>query len=90
MCPGQYNYKSFTEQMEDRVVSKRGPYDLFTADRNKAIITGHLSAPVSVTNCFCGISSWLGRSSLNHFQMDFSVSLSVSRSVFTNLLDMRW
>jgi len=45
LCPGQYNCKSFTEQLADRVISKRGPYDLFTGDRNKPILVGHLAAP---------------------------------------------
>jgi len=45
LCPGQYNCKSFTEQLADRVISKRGPYDLFTGDRNKPITVGHLAAP---------------------------------------------
>lgn len=45
LCPGQYNCKSFTEQLADRIISKRGPYDLFTGDRNKPITVGHLAAP---------------------------------------------
>jgi len=45
LCPGQYNCKSFTDELADRVISKRGPYDLFTGDRNKPITTGHFAAP---------------------------------------------
>jgi len=45
LCPGQYNCKSFTDELSERVISKRGPYDLFTGDRNKPITTGHLAAP---------------------------------------------
>lgn len=45
LCPGQYNSKSFIDQMADRVVSKRGPYDLFTGDRNQPITVGYFAAP---------------------------------------------
>lgn len=39
--------KSFTDEMEARVVSKRGPYDLFTGERNKPISVGNFALPVS-------------------------------------------
>ncbi|XP_066936624.1 ciliary microtubule-associated protein 2-like [Clytia hemisphaerica] len=45
LCPGQYNTKSFIDELNERVISKRGPYDLFTGDRNKPIAVGHLAAP---------------------------------------------
>jgi len=45
LCPGQYNTKSFIDELSERVISKRGPYDLFTGDRNKPITVGHLAAP---------------------------------------------
>lgn len=45
LCPGQYNTKSFIDELNERVISKRGPYDLFTGDRNKLIAVGHLAAP---------------------------------------------
>ena len=45
--PGIYNFKSFTDDMEKRVVSLRGPYDLFSGDRNTPLKTGHLAAPVT-------------------------------------------
>ena len=38
--------KSFTDEMEARVVSKRGPYDLFTGERNKPIAVGYFALPV--------------------------------------------
>lgn len=38
--------KSFTDEMEARVVSKRGPYDLFTDERNKPISVGYFALPV--------------------------------------------
>lgn len=45
LCPGQYETKSFTDQLEARVVSKRGPYDLFTGERNKPISVGYFALP---------------------------------------------
>ena len=44
--------KSFTDEMEARVVSKRGPYDLFTGERNKPISVGYFALPVSLYNDF--------------------------------------
>ena len=38
--------KSFTDELEARVVSKRGPYDLFTGERNKPISVGYFALPV--------------------------------------------
>ncbi|XP_028415767.1 lymphocyte expansion molecule-like [Dendronephthya gigantea] len=46
LCPGQYNSKSFTDKLAERVVSKRGPYDLFTGSRNKPITAGHFAVPI--------------------------------------------
>ena len=46
--PGRYSFDSFTDQMSKKVTSLRGPYDLFTGDRNKPIRTGHFAAPVSL------------------------------------------
>ena len=43
--PGSYNFDSSTEQMSKKVTSLRGPYDLFSADRNKPMKTGHFAAP---------------------------------------------
>ncbi|KAJ7386534.1 hypothetical protein OS493_008670 [Desmophyllum pertusum] len=45
LCPGQYEMKSFTDELEARVVSKRGPYDLFTGERNKPITVGYFALP---------------------------------------------
>jgi len=39
--PGTYNFDSSIDQMSKKMTSIRGPYDLFSADRNKAIKTGH-------------------------------------------------
>ncbi|ELU18830.1 hypothetical protein CAPTEDRAFT_226751 [Capitella teleta] len=49
--PGTYQFKSFTEKIDEKVTSLRGPYDLFSGDRNKPIKTGHLA---SVTNSNLG------------------------------------
>ncbi|XP_013413164.1 lymphocyte expansion molecule [Lingula anatina] len=43
--PGSYNFESFTKQLERKVTSLRGPYDLFSGQRNKPITTGHLAVP---------------------------------------------
>jgi len=43
--PGNYNFESFTEQMKKKVTSLRGPYDLYSGDRNKPITVGHYAAP---------------------------------------------
>lgn len=51
--PGTYNFKSFAEQTVDKVTSIRGPYDLFSGDRNKPITVGYLAAPVSWNDPDC-------------------------------------
>lgn len=43
--PGSYKFDSSTEQMKKKVTSLRGPYDLYSGDRNKPIKIGHLAAP---------------------------------------------
>lgn len=43
--PGTYNFKSFTQEAVEKVTSLRGPYDLFSGDRNKPINDGYLAAP---------------------------------------------
>ncbi|XP_070563027.1 ciliary microtubule-associated protein 2-like [Ptychodera flava] len=43
--PGTYQKKSFTDEVTSKVTSVRGPYDLFTGDRNAPIKTGHLAVP---------------------------------------------
>lgn len=49
LCPGQYEMKSFTDEMDRRMVSKRGPYDLFTGERNKPIAVGYFALPAKQT-----------------------------------------
>lgn len=43
--PGTYQFKSFAEKTIEKVTSTRGPYDLFSGDRNKPISDGHFAAP---------------------------------------------
>ena len=47
MGPGTYQTESFTDELAKKVTSLRGPYDLFTGDRNATIKTGHLAKAVS-------------------------------------------
>ena len=35
LAPGQYGQRSSTQELLDKRVSSRGPYDLFTGERNK-------------------------------------------------------
>ena len=50
LAPTRYNKTTFTEEILNKVVSRRGPYDLFTGSRSKPIITGHLAViPASTT-----------------------------------------
>lgn len=49
LCPGQYEMKNFTDEMEARVVSKRGPYDLFTGERNEPISVGYFALAAKQT-----------------------------------------
>lgn len=41
LAPGRYEKLSFTDEILGKVVSNRGPYDLFTGERNKTNKTGH-------------------------------------------------
>lgn len=50
--PGTYNFKSFADETTNKVTSTRGPYDLFSGDRNKPITVGHLAAPVRSAEFF--------------------------------------
>lgn len=43
--PGQYEYKSFTTNLIEKVTSKKGPYDLFNVSRSKPINTGYYAQP---------------------------------------------
>ncbi|CAL1531073.1 unnamed protein product [Lymnaea stagnalis] len=43
--PGTYNHKPCTEQLLNKVTSLKGPYNLFTGERDDPIIAGYLAAP---------------------------------------------
>lgn len=43
--PGTYNFKCFSDELMQKMTSVRGPYDLFSGDRNKPISEGHFAAP---------------------------------------------
>jgi hypothetical protein len=50
LAPTRYNKKTFTEEILNKVVSRRGPYDLFTGSRSAPVITGHLAVlPASLS-----------------------------------------
>jgi len=70
--PGSYEYESFAEKAAKKVTSLRGPYDLFSGDRNKLINTGHYAAP-SHTNLGPGqydvpsfLDRWSGQHQVRH------------------------
>uniref|UniRef100_S4RQ47 Uncharacterized protein n=1 Tax=Petromyzon marinus TaxID=7757 RepID=S4RQ47_PETMA len=46
--PGTHEHRSFTDELAARVVSARGPYDLFTGRRTDPLRTGWLVAPESL------------------------------------------
>jgi len=46
LAPGRYDKQSFADEIVKKTVSKRGPYDLFTGERHKAIKTGHYAIVV--------------------------------------------
>lgn len=46
LAPGRYEKLSFTDEIMKKVVSKRGPYDLFTGERNQPNKTGHYARVV--------------------------------------------
>ncbi|XP_005100483.1 lymphocyte expansion molecule isoform X2 [Aplysia californica] len=43
--PGTYKHKTCTEEMLNKVTSLKGPYELYSGDRNKPISEGYLAAP---------------------------------------------
>ena len=44
--PGEYEYKSFINELIDKVTSKKGPYDLFSGSRTKPMTHGFYAQPV--------------------------------------------
>ncbi|XP_063155922.1 ciliary microtubule-associated protein 2 [Candoia aspera] len=52
--PGTYNLKNGIDEMLKRVVSIRGPYEIFTGNRSKPMIAGHFAGDKKtseLTNC---------------------------------------
>lgn len=43
--PGTYKHKTCTDEMLNKVTSSKGPYELYSGDRNKPISEGYLAAP---------------------------------------------
>jgi len=43
--PGTYRHKTCTDELINKVTSLRGPYELYSGDRNKPITEGYLAAP---------------------------------------------
>ncbi|RUS78373.1 hypothetical protein EGW08_013866 [Elysia chlorotica] len=43
--PGTYRHKTCTDELLNKVISLKGPYKLFSGDRNKPISEGYLAAP---------------------------------------------
>lgn len=50
--PGTYDYKSLADEVINKQTGNRGPYDTFTIDRNKPIMTGHYAKDVSTATYF--------------------------------------
>lgn len=49
--PGTYahNYKSGTDQLLSKVVSTKGPYNLFSGERSDGIAAGYFATPVIIS-----------------------------------------
>ncbi|XP_051866585.1 lymphocyte expansion molecule-like [Pristis pectinata] len=59
LAPNTYNLRSGLDQLLQRVVSKRGPYDLFTAERGDRIKTGHyVTDPLNLSPGMYNIKSF--------------------------------
>ena len=56
LAPGQYTHTSSIEQVLDKTISKRGPYDLFTEDRykpSKLHVSGHNNYVIEIELFVC-------------------------------------
>ncbi|XP_062920582.1 ciliary microtubule-associated protein 2-like isoform X5 [Mobula hypostoma] len=59
LAPNTYNIRSGLDQLLQRVVSKRGPYDLFTTERGDRIKTGHYATkPLNLSPGMYNIKSF--------------------------------
>lgn len=79
LAPTRYNKTTFTEQILNKVVSKRGPYDLFTGSRAKPLMTGHLA--VIPASAVLGPGSY----NLPSFTDDWQSMHKAKHGVFSNL-----
>ena len=52
LAPGRYDIVADKDKIYNRVVSKRGPYDVFTADRGQPIKHGHFAVNVCLLRKF--------------------------------------
>ncbi|KAL7985043.1 hypothetical protein Chor_003613 [Crotalus horridus] len=58
--PGTYNIKNGVDEMLKRVISIRGPYETFTGDRSKPMVSGHFAGDRRTSELSgCNIKSFL-------------------------------
>ncbi|ETE64197.1 hypothetical protein L345_10030, partial [Ophiophagus hannah] len=58
--PGTYNIKNSVDEMLKRVVSIRGPYEIFTGNRSKPMVSGHFAGDRKTSELSgCNIKSFL-------------------------------
>lgn len=60
LTPGQYQHTSPIEELLNKIISKRGPYDLFTGERYKA--------PKSLVRKFVQYSTSIHWESVNYLE----------------------
>ncbi|XP_053103021.1 lymphocyte expansion molecule [Hemicordylus capensis] len=75
--PGTYNLKNDIDEMLKRVVSTRGPYEIFTGDRSKPIICGHFAVEKK--------SIELGGSKVKSFLEELETKEKKKHGVFSTL-----
>lgn len=52
LAPGRYNIESDKDKIYNVVISKKGPYDVFSEDRTEGQKTGHYATRVSLKKLF--------------------------------------
>nr|XP_056701447.1 lymphocyte expansion molecule [Euleptes europaea] len=75
--PGTYNLKNGMDEMLQRVVSIRGPYDTFTGDRSKPIICGHHATEKTTVE--------LGKGKIKSFLEELESKEKKKHGVFSSL-----
>ncbi|XP_066482421.1 ciliary microtubule-associated protein 2 [Tiliqua scincoides] len=75
--PGTYNMKDSMNEMLKRVVSTRGPYETFTGDRTKPMISGHYAVDKKSTE--------LGSSNIKSFLDELETKDKKRHGVFSTL-----